>query len=405
MTKMYISAIVLSLLVMDKLAAQTVNTGELVVLTGTQFSTVSDFNNKPTGDFVNDGKFLVYANYNNDGLVTYTPAIVTGLTHFKGLSGAQTISGSAWSDFHNIQFENATTQPAFLLSGDIKVRGNSNFNSGIVANDDLGGAFVFESNATHENTNNDSYVDGIVERKGKNQFQFPIGSANFFRPLAIGQTNLANNVFKSRYLLENSNTLYPHHQKYLLINLIDDAEYWELKSNQTTVNVPLTLTWNSDTTPIAITAGDAQSSIAIVRWDVNESKWKYYSTAIDLNQQTATALVDKDGIFTLGRIKVASVLPSDIVVYNAVSPNGDGLNDYFHISGLESAPDNSLMIFNRWGNQVYETKGYGVNGNWFRGIAEGKGEKQLPSGTYFYVLKYKMADGTDKDKVGYLYID
>lgn len=392
----------------SSVSAQTINEGELTVLQGTEFSTVSDFDNKTMGDFINDGQFIVYSNYNNDGLVTFTPTLTTGLTYFKGTAHAQAISGAEISEFNNIRFENKVTQPAFLLSGIISVYGNSDFYKGIVSNSNLGGTFVFEENATHDNTNDDSYVDGYVNRHGNNEFQFPVGAGGYFRPLAINQTNSSGSLFKSKYVFENSDALHSHIQKDDLITLIDSAEYWEFESNQSTVDVAITLSWNNGTTPYELTREDADTSLAIVRWDDAEAKWKLYVSAVDSQNQTVTAAIEKAGIFTLAKIRKANMV-DDIVIYNALSPNGDGLNDYFKITGLEKFAENSLEIYNRYGVKVFEATDYGTNENWFRGISQGrvtlnKGDG-LPTGTYFYVLKVKSLNGTYKDKAGYLYIN
>ncbi|MCD0476572.1 gliding motility-associated C-terminal domain-containing protein [Flavobacterium sp. EDS] len=406
MTKTYIKAI-LSILFIGKMSAQTINIGEVSILSGTEFATVADFDNKSTGDFINDGQFIVYSNYNNDGLVTFSPKVTSGLTYFKGSAVAQIISGNELSEFNNIKFENRMIQPAFLLSTAISIYGISDFNKGIVSNSNLGGTVVFEANASHRNTNNDSYIDGYVERNGNNDFQFPIGAEGYFRPLAINQTNSTENLFKSKYVFANSDELYPHAKKDDLITLIDANEYWEFESNQSTVDVALTLSWNSNTTPSELIKIDSDHSLAIVRWDDTESKWKFYSSAVDSQNETVTAAVNKSGIFTLGKVKTPNV--DDVVVYNAVSPNDDGYNDYFNITGLEKFPDNTLEIYNRYGVKVFETSNYGANGNWFRGISEGrvtinKGEG-LPTGTYFYILKYQVTHGASKDKAGYLYIN
>jgi len=58
------------------------------------------------------------------------------------------------------------------------------------------------------------------------------------------------------------------------------------------------------------------------------------------------------------------------------SPNGDEQNDELVFKNLTSFPGNQLMIFDRWGNQVYQKSNYG--NNW---RAEGVSE-----GTYYYVL-------------------
>jgi len=76
----------------------------------------------------------------------------------------------------------------------------------------------------------------------------------------------------------------------------------------------------------------------------------------------------------------------EIVIYTAVSPNGDGANDFFHIGGIDFYPNNRLCIFNRWGNQVLQQRGYQ---NDFEGRWNGK---DLPDGTYYYVLELNDED-------------
>ncbi|WP_173967916.1 T9SS type B sorting domain-containing protein, partial [Flavobacterium collinsii] len=68
----------------------------------------------------------------------------------------------------------------------------------------------------------------------------------------------------------------------------------------------------------------------------------------------------------------ASIKVKDVIVYNSVSPNGDDLNDYLRIDGLDQYPNNSVEIFNPGGVQIFKTSNYGSNGNVFRGISEGR---------------------------------
>ena len=74
---------------------------------------------------------------------------------------------------------------------------------------------------------------------------------------------------------------------------------------------------------------------------------------------------------------------AEIEVMTGFSPNGDGVNDDFRIKGIESYPDNTLKIINRWGNTVYEVVSYrsGWQGDW--------NGNTLPDGTYFYLLNVK----------------
>ncbi len=70
---------------------------------------------------------------------------------------------------------------------------------------------------------------------------------------------------------------------------------------------------------------------------------------------------------------------------NAFSPNGDGYNDEWIISGLEIHPNNTLKVFDRWGMKVYETSNY--DSDW---VGDNDGN-ELPMGSYFYILD--LGDG------------
>ncbi|MEY4551916.1 MAG: hypothetical protein RL099_244, partial [Bacteroidota bacterium] len=104
-------------------------------------------------------------------------------------------------------------------------------------------------------------------------------------------------------------------------------------------------------------------------------------------------------------------MPSDddLEIFNLVTPNGDGDNDVFVIRNIERYPENSVEIYNRWGVKVFDVNGYGQNQRYFRGISEGRAtvnrDSELPVGTYWYIIKYKNAQGIWKQRVGYLYLN
>uniref|UniRef100_UPI003AB365AF DUF7507 domain-containing protein n=1 Tax=Corallibacter sp. TaxID=2038084 RepID=UPI003AB365AF len=102
-----------------------------------------------------------------------------------------------------------------------------------------------------------------------------------------------------------------------------------------------------------------------------------------------------------------SVLNAGFEIFNGITPDGDGLNDFFLIEGIENFPNNNLKIFNRWGVKVYETDGYGISGNVFRGVSDGRvtisKNEELPTGTYFYILTRQFNQQTLNNQ-GYLYI-
>jgi gliding motility-associated-like protein len=96
------------------------------------------------------------------------------------------------------------------------------------------------------------------------------------------------------------------------------------------------------------------------------------------------------------------VKPLVVKVPDGFSPDGDGTNDYFVIPGIEKYPNNKLTVLNRWGDVVYEVKGYQNDwgGEPNKGLLIERGK--LPAGTYFYIFE----TGTpDKPITGSLYIN
>ena len=96
---------------------------------------------------------------------------------------------------------------------------------------------------------------------------------------------------------------------------------------------------------------------------------------------------------------------TEINPYNGVSTNNDGRNDVFIVDCISLFPNNNVKIFNRSGIKVYEADGYdnanvafggtGLNGLYLGG-------KELPVGTYFYVIDKR--DGS-KPIAGFLELD
>ncbi|WP_367866530.1 gliding motility-associated C-terminal domain-containing protein [Pedobacter sp. WC2423] len=88
-----------------------------------------------------------------------------------------------------------------------------------------------------------------------------------------------------------------------------------------------------------------------------------------------------------------TVIPIGLFIPNTITPNGDGKNDTFKIIGRESFDGIELLVFNRWGNEVYKNNNY--LDEW-----DGSG---LTEGTYYYVITLKKA-GSKVNKNGWILI-
>lgn len=102
----------------------------------------------------------------------------------------------------------------------------------------------------------------------------------------------------------------------------------------------------------------------------------------------------------------ADCLPCDIndlIVSKTITINGDGINDFFEITGLEDCGYTySVQIFNRWGTMIYESQEY--RNNW-EGNAPGGSfgmHSTVPTGTYYYIIA--VSDTEIQPINGYIYI-
>ncbi|MDP5001560.1 MAG: gliding motility-associated C-terminal domain-containing protein [Flavobacterium sp.] len=105
-------------------------------------------------------------------------------------------------------------------------------------------------------------------------------------------------------------------------------------------------------------------------------------------------------------------LSCGVKVYNALTPNGDGKNDFLYLEGIECYPNSKVEIFNRFGSKVYETNNYDNKTNVFNGVSESSLNSSggtLPEGTYYYIISYDYINNNldslkNVQKTGYLYV-
>ena len=100
-----------------------------------------------------------------------------------------------------------------------------------------------------------------------------------------------------------------------------------------------------------------------------------------------TATLQNNWIHTLGfqqpDTKPATELP--FAIPGGISPNGDGVNEYWDIQGLEDYPNATVTVFNRWGQKVYS--GTSQDPAW-DGTTNGR---ECPTADYYYIID--LGDG------------
>ncbi|MFY0655095.1 MAG: gliding motility-associated C-terminal domain-containing protein, partial [Cyclobacteriaceae bacterium] len=138
-----------------------------------------------------------------------------------------------------------------------------------------------------------------------------------------------------------------------------------------------------------------------IAWSLNSTKEEAYTAGLFSND--LTMIEAPPGEYTVyfvdgfGCDNTADFeLGTDVIIYNAVSDNGDGMNDIFLIDCAEFFPENNCKIFNRNGQLIYEIDNYDNSTNVFTGESNKGatvGSQGLPEGTYFYI--FDKGDGSD----------
>ncbi len=119
-----------------------------------------------------------------------------------------------------------------------------------------------------------------------------------------------------------------------------------------------------------------------------------------------TATQEGDDIYAVAEpvVRVIRILDNNsgqlsikpLKVHSAISPNGDGINDFLIIEGIERYPENSVTIFDRFGEIIAQIKRYNNMDRVYTG-------ELAPEGTYFYKLDV-IVDGKESRLQGFFYI-
>ena len=98
-------------------------------------------------------------------------------------------------------------------------------------------------------------------------------------------------------------------------------------------------------------------------------------------------VVDNNGCIGTDDITInINMDPGSVVrTITMFTPNQDGINDELEFEGLEQFERINLTVFSRWGNVVYEKRGYQRDADRWDGTRNGD---PLPADTYYYILEF-----------------
>ena len=94
-------------------------------------------------------------------------------------------------------------------------------------------------------------------------------------------------------------------------------------------------------------------------------------------------------IDTSFEIKLRCKEPKNDKIFDTFSPNGDNVNETWVVKDIEKYPKNETILFNRWGQIVYNKAPYS---NEWNGVTNDG--KDLPAAAYYYVIRLNDDKGT-----------
>ncbi len=122
-----------------------------------------------------------------------------------------------------------------------------------------------------------------------------------------------------------------------------------------------------------------------------------YSVLVVTNNGTLT--LPSDTIMFQNIVITDNFSPCLINVYNGMTPNHDGKNDFLLIENIEQYPNNEVDIYNRWGQSLAHIENYdNVNKRWNGTL--GSSDALAPTGTYFYIIH--LGDSSTKPIKGWI---
>lgn len=298
---------------------------------------------------------VLYWNYSNDGGINWSPLSNTStLQAYANLSQTTVYQAFVKSGACAGAMANSATitvnaaSKAGILKKDTVVC--STLNSGVLSLSSYSGSILNWLSST----NNGATWTNITNTLSSYTFSNVVSSAWFASVVKNGvcPADTSNNV-KVNVLLFQGASVSP--------------------ATNTTISMGYSLQ--------VIAAGGVQYAWAP---NYNISDTSIYNPNVWPNKNTTYTVIVKNSYGCRDTAQVTVLVTNDykVIIANTMTPNNDGFNDTWWVGNLENYPNNEVMILNRYGQILFETKAY--KNNW-DGTYQGQ---KLPDGAYYYVLKF-----------------
>jgi gliding motility-associated-like protein len=253
---------------------------------------------------------------------------------------------------------------------------------------------VIQEGAVITGGSDNSYIDGPIYHVGNGYKYYPVGKDNLFLPLELQDVKGTTPTVGVILNMPNPNLEVQND----LIS-VSDKQYWQLDVINGTftgslVGLPIRDETFLNSIEEAVVAQSPSLSEPFASIGAS-------SKTGDINSGTVISDIDATEIYLAVGSFVAEP-GSKLTVYNAVSPNDDGLNDFFKIINIDLYPNNEVTIYTRWGDKVFEMQGYDNVDKKFDGLNNVGKNYSLPEGTYYYVIEKGESDNKSDKLSGFL---
>lgn len=271
------------------------------------------------------------------------------------------------------------------------------FYEGIIQSENDTSALIFLGTAQALNASQQSHSQVKTRITVQENFSFPLGQQGRYLPLELQGATAADLEVQLRLDSPNFQTLDP------AIEQLIPSHHWQLQGDKI---AQVQLSWDQGT----LLNNYLDDLADLLFLGFNGSQWEIIPASIapnltDNNEPsslTAGALIS-DNRIDLGQYDALAlgsrIRNTALKVSQAITPNGDGINDVWFIENIDRYPNAKIWVYGRWGNEVFHSTGNYRN-QWNATFENNT--KPLPEAPYFYRIDQDN-DGTI-DLEGWLYI-
>ena len=274
------------------------------------------------------------------------------------------------------------------------------FHNGMVTTDrsENYGLLSFGSNSKAIGADHNTHVNGYVRMHASNGFSFPVGHDAILQPVHIDHLGAANAVDVAYNHVAHTNL-----KAETGIATVGDEFYWNLIGDG---DASVAVSWNAFSNIDRLTDNDLER-LTLVGYD--GSLWRVIESEVEpsaFDTQSAPSVlagsirsknpVNLSGYEALG-LASKDTGPNVLNISQGFTPNGDGINDTWHIENIDNYPNAKITVYSRWGREVFLSNGNYTN-NW-NGTYNGG---PLPDAAYLYIIDLEN-DGK-ADLRGWIYI-